>query len=190
MLWKGGHGYMLKIYYFTISKHTIFLYHTFLCWKSWIFFFFLLWFICGLGHSFVYFVLYLGLHWAFFLVVLFLSSQGLFQSLYKLCCHQEKILTFCCPLNLHNKGFNLNLVFVQWNFCLIRTKVSAATSFRVIVTRFQLCLLCLERLLDIQICRCIHCLRSSQTGQFLIGSWILFLTWFLFLLIVWSKIAS
>lgn len=136
--------------------------------------FFSFWFICLWFEGFLCFVLcwvWIGL---FFLELLFLFSQGLFQSLYKLCCHQRKILTFCCPLNQHNKGLNLNLVLVQWNFCLTTKKVSAGMSLRVIVTGFQLCPLCLERILAIPICRHIHWLRISLTGHFLIGSWALF----------------
>lgn len=41
---------MLKVYNLTISKHAIFLFHTFLCWKRCIFFFFHFGlFVCGLG---------------------------------------------------------------------------------------------------------------------------------------------
>lgn len=107
---------MLKVYNLTISKHAIFLFHTFLCWKRCIFFF-SFWFIClWFGDSFVYFDLCLRLPWAFFLVLLFLFFQGLFQNFYKLCCHQGKILTFCCPLNLQNKRLNLLLSFCAMKF--------------------------------------------------------------------------
>lgn len=109
---------MLKAYNLTISKYAIFLFHTLLSLFEELDFFHLGLFVCSLGVSFVCFGLCLGLHWPFFLLLLFLFSQGLFQSLYKLCSHQEKILTFCCPLNVLNKGLNLIQVLVQWNFCL------------------------------------------------------------------------
>lgn len=61
---------------------------------------------------------------------------------------------------------------MQWNFCLIRRKVSAGTSLRVIITGIQLHPLCLEKILVIPICT--HWLRISQTGHSLIGRWTLF----------------
>lgn len=113
-----------------------------------------------------------GFQLGFFPSTVISVLKSLFQSLYKLYCHQEKILNLCCPLNRHNKCLNLNLVLVQWNFCLIRRKVSAGTSLRVIVTGIQLHPLCLEKILVIPICT--HWLRISQTGHSLIGRWTLF----------------
>lgn len=129
-------------------------------------------FVCGLGDSFVLFCFVFGFQLGFFPSTVISVLKSLFQSLYKLYCHQEKILNLCCPLNRHNKGLNLNLVLVQWNFCLIRRKVSAGTSLRVIVTGIQLHPLCLEKILVIPICT--HWLRISQTGHSLIGRWTLF----------------
>lgn len=104
---------MLKAYNLTISKYAIFLFHTLLSLFEELDFFHLGLFVCSLGVSFFCFGLCLGLHWPFFLLLLFLFSQGLFQSLYKLCSRQEKFLTFCCLLNVLNKGLNLIQVLVQ-----------------------------------------------------------------------------
>lgn len=99
------------------------------------------------------------------------------------------MLAFCHPQNLHNKRLNLILALVHWNFCLIRSKISAGTSLRIIGTGFQVHPVSLERIPAIPVCinSYIQYLKVFQTGHFLIASHLLFLKRLLFIFILLTK---